>query len=489
MEYADARRNLRPAGFDTFRRFLRARLLQIAFILAVGLALRTVLVINAPPANGDAKSRYIVTAVNVLDGHGFSTSAQAPYIPGEAIVPAYPLLIAATYAVFGRHEMAVRLLQVLIDLVTCLLVAFVSFNIAPAAKKDLTAIFALIIYGIFSWFTLVWTSDLLTETFTLFLTMLVVVLGALAMRAERKNSLWFGAGIVTGVALLTRPDSLLLAAAVLLLLLGRLMKERSTAGLRNVLSFSLAVPLVLSPWIARNYVTLGKFQPLASEYGFARPAYMPIGYVRWLRTWITDETYFSNVFPPAFDLGGAYLDPNQLPGSAFDSVAERQQVLGLIDRYNQTRRFTPAIGDEFGAIAKVRMWRSPVRFFITLPVHRAASMWFTGFAVRQPTNHDGLFKFLPAFSSFTLLVFRILSVLPIIVGGALGLALLSRRSPLLVLLLLIVLVRTLYMAYSYAPETRYMVEAYPPMIAGCGATAAALWLRLKRVFGGKLEIA
>jgi len=45
---------------------------------------------------------------------------------------------------------------------------------------------------------------------------------------------------------------------------------------------------------------------------------------------------------------------------------------------------------------------------------------------------------------------------------------------------LIVLTRTIFVAYFYAPETRYIVEAYPPMIAACGITAAAFWLRFSR---------
>ena len=391
MEHAQARSTSSEFQSDRFRNFLRNQILPVIVILTVAMTARMVIIMTAPPSNGDATSRYIATAINLLEGHGFSVSRQPPFVPGEAVTPAYPLFIATTYGVFGRHEMAVRILQVFIDLVTCLLVAFVAFNISPAAFKGSAATFALVVYGICSWFTFVWTGDLLSETFALFLTMLAVAFCALALRGGRsENWLWFGAGLVTGVALLTRPDSVLLAGAVGLLLLGRLLRRRSFAGLGNVLSFSLAIPIALAPWVARNYVTLKKFQPLASEYGFARPAYMPTGYLRWVRTWITDETYFSNVFPPAFHVGAsAYFDPDQLPDSAFDSPEERAHVLSLIARYNERRLFTPTINDEFEAIGKERMWRSPVRFFITLPIHRTASMWLTGFAVREPISNDG----------------------------------------------------------------------------------------------------
>ena len=468
-----------PTEFNSPAHLWRGRALQIAVFVLLAVAVRMVFVITAPPANGDAKSRYIATAVNVLDGHGFSIDQQPPYTPGEATVPAYPLLIASTYILFGRHEIAVKVLQVLIDLATCLLVGFASFNLAPPSLKEPAAICSTVIAGVFSWFTFVWTSDLLTETLTLFLTMSVVGLCILAMREGRKrNWLWLAAGLVGGLALLTRPDSMILAGSVLLLLLGRAAQQRSWSRIKDVLGLVLGMALVLAPWVARNYLTLGEFQPLASEYGFPQPTYIPPGYLKWLRTWITDETYFSNVFPPAFHTGTAYFDPNQLPNSAFDSAEEHDRVLMLIAQYNQNRIFTPAISDGFERIANERIERAPARFLIALPARRAASMWLTGFAVRQPTNHGGIFKILPGVSPTFLLLVRVLSVLPIIIGGILGFALLCQRSALVTLLLLTVLLRTIFMAYHYAPETRYIVEVYPPMIAACGLTVAALWRRL-----------
>jgi disulfide bond formation protein DsbB len=74
-----------------------------------------------------------------------------------------------------------------------------------------------------------------------------------------------------------------------------------------------------------------------------------------------------------------------------------------------------------------------------------------------------------------MLILRVLSVIPIHLGGLLALAFICRRHPLALLLALIVLVRTAFMAYHYAPETRYMAEIYPPMIAACGVTAAVAW--------------
>ncbi len=470
-----------PRADSSGRPYRRKQTLQIVAILFLAVAVRMVFVITAPPPNGDAKSRYVATAVNVLDGHGFSVYQQPPYKPGEATVPVYPLLIAAVYKLFGRHDVAVRLVQVLLDIATCLLIGFASFSLAPEPFKERSAVCAIAIAGIFSWFTMIWTADLLTETFTLFLTMSVIALCILAMRRPQKSGwLWLAIGLGCGLALLTRPDSVILAISVLLVSLGGVAQQRSWGRVQNALTLLLGIVLVLAPWVARNYFTLGKFQPLASEYGFSEPTYIAPGYLKWLRTWITDETYFSNVFPPAFHPGTAYFDPNNLPARAFDSDEEHARVLRLIADYNQHQLFTPAINDGFEQIASERIRRAPLRFFFILPTWRTASMWLTGFAVRQPTNHGGIFKLLPVMSARFLLVVRILSVLPIIIAGILGFGLLAKRSALATLLLLTVVLRTIFMAYHYAPETRYIVEVYPPMIAASGITAAALWERLSK---------
>jgi hypothetical protein len=192
--------------------------------------------------------------------------------------------------------------------------------------------------------------------------------------------------------------------------------------------------------------------------------------LQWIRTWMIDETYF-DIFNPAFTPGRHSLDPRQLPESAFDSAEERQRVEDLIARYNQTLYFTPEISDGFAEIASERIGRAPVRFFLVLPLERIVSVWVTGFSTSNPTRR----------------AVRILSVLPIIWGGVLGFVLWCRRVPLTILLTLIILTRTIFLGYHYAPETRYIVEAYPPLIAACGVTAAALWFYVRRRVAQRLS--
>ena len=61
----------------------------------------------------------------------------------------------------------------------------------------------------------------------------------------------------------------------------------------------------------------------------------------------------------------------------------------------------------------------------------------------------------------------------------------GRNQLLIQLLVLVVLTRTLFLGYHYGPEARYIVEAYPAMIAACGVTGAALWRTLTRSLPGR----
>ena len=442
---------------QSFGAFLRSRLPLVVAILLLALTVRAGFVIAFPDPLEE--TRYRPTAINILEGNGFSLDTSPPYRPSEATTPVYPLFIAAVYAIFGRSVYALTLSQAFLDLATCLLVAFLSFRLAPARLKSSAALWGLAIYSIYSWPTIVWVARVYAETLTLFFTMIAIALGELGTR--KGSRYWFGSGIACGLAILTRPDSVLLLTAIVLFLLIQLARRREQRSASSLLSFCLAVALALAPWIIRNYISLAKFQPLASEYGSVREGYFPTGYLWWVRTWIRDETHFDYAFNPAWAPESTFFDSELLPAETYDSEEERQRLIGLIARFNQAQLITPEIDREFRALAFERIRRQPLRFFVALPLYRTTSMWLTGFSTSRETSH--------------MLIFRVLSVLPIHFGAILGLAFLCRRHPLSLLLALVVLVRTGFMAYHYAPETRYMAEVYPPMIAACGVSAAAAW--------------
>ncbi|HEV2861493.1 MAG TPA: glycosyltransferase family 39 protein [Pyrinomonadaceae bacterium] len=458
-----------PPERASFRATLRARLPAVLLLMAAALGLRLFFIFAAPrPSSWAGDARYYVTAANLLAGHGYSWDEAPPYRPSIANVPAYTLFIAAVYAVAGHNDDAVRVAQALLDLLTCLLVAYLSFGLAPPRLKRGAALAALAVYGLLSWFTMVWTTCLLSETLTLFLTVLTVALCARALEGGGR-ALWAASGAACGLAILTRPDSVLLAGAVLVFLGARAARARRLAGLLPAAGFCLALALTLAPWTLRNYLVFGVFEPLANEYGCPRGCYFPVGYLHWLRTWLGDETHFAYAFNPAWAPPGYRFDPAEMPGAAYDSEEERRRLVELAGRYNRDGYFTPELDAEFRALAIERAARAPVRTFVRLPLYRLASMWLTGFSTSRPTPY--------------LMLLRVFSVVPIHVGALLCFVFWGRGSPLGWLLLAVVLVRSAFFGFHYAPETRYIVEAYPAAIAACGVTAAAGWDYLSKLWG------
>ena len=449
------------AKLGSFREFVSAHRTPILIILMVAFAWRIVLAVEFPRPAGD-EPRYTVPAINLLAGHGFSSDVAEPILPSAHTVPLYPLFIAGIYLVFGENNTAVRISQSAIDLITCLLVAFVSFRLAPPSLKGTAAIAALVIYGCLSWFTVSWTRYVLTETLAMFLTMLAIAASITTFRNERRR--WIAVGLICGVALLARADSVLLVFSFGVFLAIRVLRIRRAKAVVSLLLFCFAVLLMLAPWVVRNYIAFGRFEPLSSPIGRARDSYVPNGYFRWTHTWMADETNY-RAYDPALHPGVDSFDPHLFPSDAFDSDEERQRVFVLIDRYNQAGELTPELDNKFGEIASQRIKRAPVRYFVRLPVHRIASMWLTGFATGNPFH-----RFL-----------RILFVLPIIIGGIAGLAFWAPNRTLVSLLALIILSRTLYFAFT-SSEERYIVEAYPLMIAACGVTAAVLWKFVNRIW-------
>ncbi|MDT5269254.1 MAG: hypothetical protein QOH49_1440 [Acidobacteriota bacterium] len=459
---------------DSFRRLLRAHWPAVLALLLVAFGLRLCFIFVTPhPSSWAGDVRYYVTASNLLAGNGYSVDEAPPYRPSMANAPGYTLFIAAVYAVAGPRSDAVRIAQAMLDLLTCLLVAYIAFRAAPPSLRKRAAFAGLAAYGLVSWYTMVWTACLLAETLTLFLTTLTLALCARALERGGRAE-WAAAGLACGLAILSRPDSVLLAFAVLIFLAARLVRRRSRAALTTAAGFCLALGLTLAPWTLRNYLTFGIFEPLASEYGCPVGCYFPTGYLHWVRTWLKDETHFDYAFEAAWPTGDTAFDAAGLPRDAYDSEEERRRVVELIGRHNRAGRVTPDLDTDFRALANERVRAAPLRFFVTLPLYRLASMWLTGFSTHRPTPY--------------MMLLRVFSVLPLHLSAVFAFALWLRGRPLMWLLLLVVLVRSAFFGFHYAPETRYIVEAYPAALAACAVTAAAAWgylsARLRTTKGG-----
>jgi hypothetical protein len=354
----------------------------ILVMLAAGF--RIVVAHRWPNDAPDDGRTYAQIARNMLEQHVYSHETEAPYDPSLIRLPGYPLFLAGIYSVFGHtNNGAVRIVQALIDTVTCAMVALLAFYWQPDEKrKRATAIAALALAAVCP-FTTIYAATILTEVPTTFLVMAMCLAATLAFRKkstaeESKNNSrfktpllwWLVAGVLGGLAVLFRPDSGLFAAAIGITLvitgLRPLWSAVAIAARHRVESsaddasedgdprrhrrfalpahskaisrvliagtlFSFAFVLVLVPWTIRNARVFHLFQPLSPSHGEMPGEFVPRGYNQWVRTWLDDESYVS---PFLWSLDSEPIDIDDVPQASFDSADEKARVEALLDKYN-----------------------------------------------------------------------------------------------------------------------------------------------------------
>jgi len=321
-----------------------ALLLTAAFCFRVSVAR---LLPNDQPGDGKI---YAQMARNVLEQHVYSHATEPPYGPSLIRLPGYPLFLAGIYAVFGHGDnTAVRIAQALIDTASCALIALLAFYWEPDEKLKRRSAIAALALAAACPFSTIYVATILTETPTIFFAVAMCLTATLAFRAidQRRAVLWWLAtGIISGLAVLFRPDSGLFAAAIGITLVATTLKRSSEAppprGEQQLLFkfsrasflgavFSLAFCLVLVPWTIRNYRVFHFFQPLAPAHAEMPGEFVPRGYLAWLRTWIDDGRYIG---PVLWALDESPIKVNEIPDHAFDSADEKQRVAALFDKYN-----------------------------------------------------------------------------------------------------------------------------------------------------------
>jgi hypothetical protein len=211
-----------------------------------------------------------------------------------------------------------------------------------------------------------------------------------------------------------------------------------------------AFAIVLLPWTIRNAIVFHTFEPLAPTHANMPGDFVARGYARWTQTWVDDFKYVREF---EWSLDASDIDIDDAPPRAFDSPAERQRVAALLDKYNDEGEMTPSLDAQFGEIARERIARNPLRFYVTLPLKRAISMW------------------------------RDFRWLYLLLGLAGAVAL--RKTKWLLLLALMIVPRMIGIAMLPNPEPRYLVEFFPLLTAAAAValsdtSADRLWDALRR---------
>jgi 4-amino-4-deoxy-L-arabinose transferase-like glycosyltransferase len=436
------------------------------FVVAslAALALRLLFLFRFPALTADTFV-YGDIAKNWLQHGIYGLSGSNGITPTYIRLPGYPAFLAAVFAVFGmEHYRAALVLQVLVDVATCFLVADIARRVvSPRAAKAAFLLSALCP------FLANYAAAALTETWEIFFTVVALDLALLGLGQldDRRMRAWNGCGLAIAAAILLRPDGGLLLAATELFLLVQIFRRRKTGTsapqIRELLKAGLIVAIVslapLLPWALRNMHTLGVVEPLAPRYANAPGAFVPMGFNRWVKTWIADYVSTEEIY---WVVSSGPMDVDSLPSRAFDSPEQQDQTAQLLSDYNQSLHVTPDLDARFAALAAARIEHAPLRYYVRLPLLRIADMWLRPRTEILPCNtrwweFDEMPQWLAL--SITLAALNLLYV----GAGLLGLWR-GRFAPGFGLLLTFLVLRSLFLGSLENPETRYTLECYPVLI-------------------------
>ena len=446
------------------RELLRQYLRFFLIATLAGVALRLLFIFRFPGVTTDSFV-YGDIAKNWLQHGIYGLSGVNDISQTYIRLPGYPAFLAAVFAIFGmEHYRAVLVLQMFVDLGTCLLIADLARRlISPRAAR-----FAFLLAALCP-FLANYVANALTETWEVFFTALALDFAIVGLQSLPNSSMrpWIGCGLAIGAAILLRPDGALLLFAIeaylFALLVWRPNKTRTGVSALHVFRSGLIVALVslatLVPWTLRNLHAFHEFQPLAPRYANQENTFVPLGFNRWMRTWIVDYTSVEDIY---WAVPGNTVDAEKLPARAFDSPEQREQTRQLLQDYNEVQHVTPELDARFAALAAERVHHSLLRYYVELPLLRIADMWLRPRTETLPSDTRWWqFDDDPEWLTLTVCIGIInLAYLAAAFAGLIR----GRFKANLGLLLTFVILRSIFLGTLENPETRYTLECYPVVI-------------------------
>lgn len=197
--------------------------------------------------NGATDIEYEIIAKNLIRGGGFS-------INGEKTMfrePGYPFFVFGIYKIFGERSTVVRVFQFAI----LFAIIFIIYKISLKLFGRRTAQVSSIVVAIFPIFS-IYATDLISETLAVFF-MLLFLLFFIKSFSEEKNKYIFAgsSGLFLGLLALTKSIFIFLPLALVLVYFFISGENK----LKKAVIFYSFFLLIISPWMARNYLNFGKF--------------------------------------------------------------------------------------------------------------------------------------------------------------------------------------------------------------------------------------
>jgi 4-amino-4-deoxy-L-arabinose transferase-like glycosyltransferase len=234
----------------------------LAAILVVALLARIAVILATPDFRPifDAAD-FHRHAGSIADGDGYPAPQLGTAGPTAFRPPLYPVALAAVQAVGGGWE-AERVLGALLGVATVLLTYLIALRLWGARAATVAGAIAAVFPPL-----VVLNASLLSEVLFIPLA-LASVLAVLQFRHDRRLRWAVAAGVLCGLAVLTRTNGLPL---VLALAAGVCVARpfRSRAALTAPVVLVLTFALTLAPWVIRNTLVFDRFVGLGTGAGYA----------------------------------------------------------------------------------------------------------------------------------------------------------------------------------------------------------------------------
>jgi 4-amino-4-deoxy-L-arabinose transferase-like glycosyltransferase len=451
------------------RQLVRQNFRFFGVATAAALLVRLLFAIFVPKVTADS-TFYADIAKNWLLYGIYARTYDAGVInPTLARLPGYPAFLAFVFAIFGVDNFKVVLaIQVWVDVATC----FVMADLARRCISDRAAKAAFILTALCP-FLAQYSAAALTETLEIFFTALALDSAVIGLDRLQTRELkpWVWCGVCVATCILLRPDGGLLLLAIgaylgILLIRAKRRRDSAMPVVRAGLIVAACALAPLAVWGVRNLHTLHRAEFLAPRYANEAEEFVPIGFNRWVNTWIADYTSTEEVY---WNVPGDKVDINNLPSRAFDSSEQRDATEAVLDEYNQALNINPQLDQKFAKLAEERVRAHPLRYYLGLPAMKIADMWLRPRTELLPPDSrwyefDDDTKWLAL--AIGLGIVNLFYILAAVAGMIRGGPIAWMGLP-----VMYVVLRSLFLGTMGNPEARYTLECYPCIIL----MASALW--------------
>ncbi|MGD0832648.1 MAG: glycosyltransferase family 39 protein [Terracidiphilus sp.] len=448
--------------------------------------MRLLLIVFPRPSDDDA-GIYLELGRNLFHRGIYGIAHGGALAPSLFRLPGYPLFLASCEQLFtpilhGGWWNAVFALQAVADLAAgLLLAAFARRHLGSRVGQIVLAL------AMLCPFTAAYTGIAMTECLSVFAISLGIYAAGKALSSAQTGhpDYWalILAGLASGLAMLLRPDGVLLTAVLavgLFVYTARFSAPTTSRQFRSALVsstlFCLVALSLLAPWTVRNWTTFHLFQSLAPRRVNDPGERVNLGFYHWVGTWSVEYVSTANVF---WSAGSDSIDIDDLPSRAFDSPQQRDQTRQLLDDYNRTSSISPGItldiDARFAALAAERIRSHPLLCYLQIPLLRVADMFLRPRteAFSTSTFPLDIYWWHYAEHPFQTVFAALLAAINLGYVALAAWAFLRRRVPFAWMLGGYIVLRCLLLATMENPEPRYSLECFPILIVAAGAAFAS----------------